>query len=140
MQLFEIYSYVTTVSHPYPSPPGVADYGVSELSKDMVDSLQKKAEARNKKLEGLRSAQRPGWEIEVNKMVEGERDNRPIFQVLIKTPSYRRGQRNHQLPAGEESLYSSLHVARVFLGLAFAPGGTGDLRMEGVHEGGDGGA
>jgi sorting nexin-8 len=44
----------------------------SGLSKDSVDSLRKKVESRQKKIESLRAAQKPGWEVEVDKLVAGE--------------------------------------------------------------------
>lgn len=46
----------------------------SGLSKDSVDSLRKKVESRQKKIESLRAAQKPGWEVEVDKLVAGESD------------------------------------------------------------------
>lgn len=43
-----------------------------ELSKDSVDALLKKVETRQKKVESLKSAQKPGWDVEVDKLVSGE--------------------------------------------------------------------
>jgi hypothetical protein len=42
------------------------------LSKDTVDALRKKVEVRNKKIESLRSALKPNWEVEVDKLVSGQ--------------------------------------------------------------------
>lgn len=42
---------------------------ISGLSKDTVDSLRKKVEGRVKKIETHKSAQKPGWEVEVDKLV-----------------------------------------------------------------------
>jgi sorting nexin-8 len=39
------------------------------LSKDTVDALRKKVEGRVKKVETHRSGQKPGWELEVDKLV-----------------------------------------------------------------------
>ena len=41
----------------------------TELSKDSVDSLRKKVEGRQKKIEAAKAGQRPGWEVEVDKLV-----------------------------------------------------------------------
>jgi hypothetical protein len=43
-----------------------------ELSRDTVDSLKKKVETRQKKIESTKSASKAGWEVEVDKLVAGE--------------------------------------------------------------------
>lgn len=53
---------------------------VPELSKDSVDSLRKKVEGRIKKIETLRSGQRPGWDFEVDKLVASE------YQAAFQCP------------------------------------------------------
>lgn len=43
----------------------------ARLSHDAVDTLRKKVEQRQAKIETLRAAQKPGWEGEVGKLVSG---------------------------------------------------------------------
>ncbi|WWC91329.1 uncharacterized protein L201_006272 [Kwoniella dendrophila CBS 6074] len=56
-----------------------------KLSKDNVDGLRKKVETRSKKIESLRSAAKPGWEIEVDKLVAAsDQDNSTITCLLSR--------------------------------------------------------
>lgn len=41
------------------------------LSKDNVEALRKKVEGRDKKIETLKAGQKPGWGVEVEKLVSG---------------------------------------------------------------------
>ncbi|WVQ93322.1 hypothetical protein IAU59_000390 [Kwoniella sp. CBS 9459] len=56
-----------------------------KLSKDSVDSLRKKVETRSKKIDGLKSAAKPGWEGEVDKLVAAtDQDNSTIASLLSR--------------------------------------------------------
>ncbi|RSH95368.1 Sorting nexin mvp1 [Saitozyma podzolica] len=77
-----------------------------------VDSLRKKVESRQKKIESLRAAQKPGWEVEVDKLVAGQLDD--------------------QLASPSSGLHPGVHVARAFGGVSLAPERAGDIGMEGV--------
>lgn len=44
----------------------------AELSRDSVDALRKKVEGRVKKIESVKGAKKPGWEVEVDKQVAGK--------------------------------------------------------------------
>lgn len=50
------------------------------LSRDNVDALRKNVEWRQGKIEGLRSAQKPGWEEEVHKHVSGKHT---VFRAVV---------------------------------------------------------
>ncbi|BEI80965.1 hypothetical protein CcaverHIS002_0201250 [Cutaneotrichosporon cavernicola] len=55
------------------------------LSRDGVDSLQKRVVSRQSKIEGLRAATKPGWEDEVGKLTNGiEQDNSAITALLAR--------------------------------------------------------
>ncbi|WVW79221.1 hypothetical protein I302_101187 [Kwoniella bestiolae CBS 10118] len=56
-----------------------------KLSKDNVDTLRKKVEARNKKIEQLKNGGKPGWEVEVDKLVAAnDQDNSTIASSLSR--------------------------------------------------------
>ncbi|OCF31380.1 sorting nexin MVP1 [Kwoniella heveanensis BCC8398] len=56
-----------------------------KLSKDSVDALRKKVETRSKKIDGLKSAAKPGWEAEVDKLVAAtDQDNSTIASLLSR--------------------------------------------------------
>ncbi|KAK6904423.1 hypothetical protein I203_105236 [Kwoniella mangroviensis CBS 8507] len=56
-----------------------------KLSKDNVDGLRKKVESRNKKIAQLKNAGKPGWEIEVDKLVAAnDQDNSSITSLLSR--------------------------------------------------------
>lgn len=57
------YSYLVRISY------GTLLTDLVELSRDTVDALRKKVEGRVKKVETHRSGQKPGWELEVDKLV-----------------------------------------------------------------------
>lgn len=46
-----------------------------------MDALRKKVEGRVKKIEGAKSAQKAGWEVEVDKLVAGECPIPPRVQL-----------------------------------------------------------
>jgi sorting nexin-8 len=50
------------------------------LSADHVDLLRKKVEARQSKIEGLRAAQKPGFEAEVEKLINGMFNEQSSFE------------------------------------------------------------
>ncbi|EIW66873.1 hypothetical protein TREMEDRAFT_34173 [Tremella mesenterica DSM 1558] len=55
------------------------------LSKDSVDALRKKVDGRNKKLEILRQAAKPGWETEADKLVSAtDQDTGAINNLLSR--------------------------------------------------------
>ena len=57
----------------------------SGLSKDNVDALRKKVEIRQKKIETTRSTQKPGWEVEADKLVSAsDVDNSTISSLLSR--------------------------------------------------------
>ena len=49
-----------------------ASLTVPELSRDTVESLKKKVDTRQKKMESTKAASKAGWEVEVDKLVAGE--------------------------------------------------------------------
>ncbi|ORX39040.1 hypothetical protein BD324DRAFT_576638 [Kockovaella imperatae] len=56
-----------------------------KLSKDSVDSLGKKIETRQTKMDSTRKAQKPGWEGEVEKLVAAtDNDNTTIRNLLAR--------------------------------------------------------
>ncbi|KAL7421347.1 Sorting nexin mvp1 [Cryptotrichosporon argae] len=55
------------------------------LSEDNVDALRKKVEGRTKKVEALKTSQKPGWEVEVDKLVSAtDQDNSAILGLLAR--------------------------------------------------------
>ncbi|KIR58232.1 sorting nexin MVP1 [Cryptococcus bacillisporus CA1873] len=60
-------------------------YRHSRLSLDNVDALRKKVDSRFSKIESLKSAKKPGWEGEVDKLVsQSDRDTAEIQHLLAR--------------------------------------------------------
>ncbi|WWC73211.1 uncharacterized protein I206_107177 [Kwoniella pini CBS 10737] len=56
-----------------------------KLSKDNVDYLNKKIEIRNKKIEQLKTLSKPGWEIEIDKLISiNDQDQSTIILLLSR--------------------------------------------------------
>jgi sorting nexin-8 len=66
------------------------------LSKDTVDALRKKVESRKIKVESLRSAQKPGWEFEADKLAACTFTSSLPLQRLRLTNSKRGRQHDNQ--------------------------------------------
>lgn len=60
-------------------------YRHDRLSKDSVDSLRKRVETKQKRLDIVRSARKPSWEVEEEKLVSViEQDNAEIERSLAR--------------------------------------------------------
>lgn len=106
------------------------------LSKDTVDVLRKKVEGRVKKVETHRSGQKPGWEIEVDKLVAGKYSFPPpslLNNAEINDSKRYRQYINNQPPL-TASIHQSVHVARASCRFSFEAGGTIHFRMAGLDK------
>jgi len=82
------------------------------LSKDTVDALRKKVEARQKKIETHRSGQKQGWEVEVDKLVAAIDTDNSTINSLLSRRVFIRACMWHELAV----VYHSRQAAQTTLG------------------------
>ncbi|WWC64149.1 uncharacterized protein I303_106757 [Kwoniella dejecticola CBS 10117] len=83
-----------------------------KLSKDNVDALRKKVEGRNKKIEGLKNAAKPGWEVEVDKLVAASDQDSSTINTLLSRRVFIRACMWHELSV----VFHSRQAAQTTLG------------------------
>jgi len=82
------------------------------LSKDNVDALRKKVETRQKKLETTRSGQKPGWEVEAEKLVSANDVDNSTIGTLFSRRVFIRACMWHELAV----VFHSRQAAQATLG------------------------
>ncbi|KAK4684468.1 sorting nexin-8, partial [Tremellales sp. Uapishka_1] len=83
-----------------------------KLSKDAVEALRKKVETRQKKVETLKGAQKPGWEIEVDKLIAAIDQDNATIATLLSRRVFVRACMWHELTV----VYHSRQAAQATLG------------------------
>ncbi|ORY26233.1 hypothetical protein BCR39DRAFT_470616 [Naematelia encephala] len=83
-----------------------------KLSKDSVESLGKKVETRTKKIESLKTAGKPGWEVEVDKLVAASDTDTASINTLLARRVFVRACMWHELAV----VFHSRQAAQATLG------------------------
>ena len=103
------------------------------LSKDNVDSLRKKVDTRQKKLETIRSVQKSGWEVEADKLVSANDVDTSSMNTSLARRVFIRACMWHELAV----VFHSRQAAQATLGwreFAREQGEAGEA-VDGIWEG-----